>query len=103
MTRALAVKAAWIVGSAARILASLVTTPSLIGHVQVLAYQHPLAGQILARHFVDVHALISAASQAAFDQARVVSSIRLEKPHSLSYQAHTLTSVPWMTLVSVAS
>ncbi len=37
------------------------------------------------------------------DQASVVSSMRLEKPHSLSYQAHTLTSVPSMTLVSVAS
>ncbi len=39
----------------------------------------------------------------AFDQASVVSSMRLEKPHSLSYQAHTFTSVPPMTLVSVAS
>jgi hypothetical protein len=32
-----------------------------------------------------------------------VSSIRFEKPHSLSYQAHTFTSVPSDTLVSVAS
>ena len=39
----------------------------------------------------------------AFDQASVVSSMRLEKPHSLSYQAQTFTSVPSMTLVSVAS
>ena len=31
MTRALAVRAAWMVGSAARIRASLATTPSLIG------------------------------------------------------------------------
>ena len=34
--------------------------------------------------------------------ATVVSSIRLEKPHSLSYQLETLTSRP-DTLVSVAS
>ena len=35
--------------------------------------------------------------------ASVVSSMRLLKPHSLSYQAQTLTSVPPMTCVSVAS
>lgn len=33
----------------------------------------------------------------------VMSSMRLEKPHSLSYQASTLTSVPPMTRVCVAS
>jgi hypothetical protein len=35
--------------------------------------------------------------------ASVVSSMRFEKPHSLSYQAPTLTSVPPITCVSVAS
>ena len=35
--------------------------------------------------------------------ASAVSSMRLLKPHSLSYQAQTLTSVPPMTLVNVAS
>src|SRR5690606_29988499 len=35
-------------------------------------------------------------------KATVVSSIRLEKPHSLSYQLETLTRLP-MTFVSVAS
>ena len=42
-------------------------------------------------------------SALAFAQASVVSSMRLEKPHSLSYQEQTFTSVPSMTLVSVAS
>ena len=35
--------------------------------------------------------------------ATVMSSMRLEKPHSLSYQAQTFTSVPPITLVSVLS
>lgn len=38
----------------------------------------------------------------AFIHATVVSSMRLEKPHSLSYQEHTLTRRP-ETLVRVAS
>ena len=41
--------------------------------------------------------------QAAFISATVVSSIRFEKPHSLSYQATTLTSRPSMTRVSFES
>src|SRR5258706_3616519 len=39
----------------------------------------------------------------AFTNATVVSSIRLLKPHSLSYQEHTLTRVPSETLVNVES
>jgi hypothetical protein len=39
----------------------------------------------------------------AFIRARVMSSMRLEKPHSLSYQLSTLTRVPPMTRVWVAS
>ena len=65
-------------------------------HVQILADQHPLAAQIQLR-------ICAVTLHDAFDQASVVSSMRLEKPHSLSYQAHTFTSVPSMTLVSVAS
>ena len=41
--------------------------------------------------------------QAAFAHAAVVSSMRLEKPHSLSYHAQTLTIVPSITFVMVAS
>ncbi len=41
--------------------------------------------------------------QPARDQASVVSSMRFENPHSLSYQAQTLTSVPPSTFVSCAS
>ena len=44
-----------------------------------------------------------ASHQAAFISATVVSSIRFEKPHSLSYQATTLTSRPSMTRVSFES
>nr|VFK11084.1 MAG: hypothetical protein BECKLPF1236B_GA0070989_101924 [Candidatus Kentron sp. LPFa] len=39
----------------------------------------------------------------AFISATVVSNIRLEKPHSLSYQDSTLTRFPPMTRVWVAS
>ncbi len=39
----------------------------------------------------------------AFINAIVVSSMRFEKPHSLSYQDNTLTNVPPMTFVSVES
>ena len=35
--------------------------------------------------------------------ASVVSSIRFEKPHSLSYQEQTFTSLPSITFVSVES
>ena len=41
--------------------------------------------------------------QAAFISATVVSSIRFEKPHSLSYHATTLTRRPSMTRVSLES
>ena len=64
-------------------------------HIQILADQYAFATQVGIRHAQNVHA--------ALDQASVVSSMRLEKPHSLSYQAHTLTSTPSMHLVSVAS
>src|SRR5690606_31849378 len=63
--------------------------------VQVFPDQDPLSSQVRVRHLQDLHD--------AFDQATVVSSMRLEKPHSLSYQASTLTSVPSITFVSVAS
>src|ERR1700761_9084996 len=65
-------------------------------HVQILADQNTLARKREVRHAPDFH-------QDAFDQASVVSSMRFEKPHSLSYQAQTFTSVPPTTLVSVES
>ena len=68
-------------------------------HIQILPNQHPLIAQIQARHFV----MFKGNSYVAFDQASVVSSMRLEKPHSLSYHEQAFTSVPSMTLVSVAS
>ena len=69
-------------------------------HVQVLADENPLAGQCEVGHLDNRHGL---AFYFALTSATVVSSIRFENPHSLSYQAITLTIVPSMTLVSVAS
>jgi len=67
--------------------------------------EHPFSGEIQAGHLSNFHFRGPRAVRRryALDHASVVSSIRLEKPHSLSYQAQTLTRVPWMTLVSVAS
>ncbi len=42
-------------------------------------------------------------TQLAFINATVVSSIRLQKPHSLSYQLQTLTSLPSITRVKPES
>lgn len=39
----------------------------------------------------------------AFTRAMVVSSMRLENPHSLSYHANTLTNLPSITFVRPAS
>ena len=69
--------------------------------VQIFADQDPLAGEILVRHAQHIHG--ATPSGRAFDQAIVVSSMRLLKPHSLSYQEQTLTSVPSVTRVSVES
>ena len=49
------------------------------------------------------HRWDSGGHQPAFISATVVSSIRFEKPHSLSYHAMTLTSRPSMTLVRLES
>jgi hypothetical protein len=64
------------------------------GHVEVFADQHALAVQVDVLHGQHYLACISAVT---------VSSMRLEKPHSLSYQLNTLTWRDCMTLVSVAS
>ena len=88
-----------MVGSDARMRASL-DLAALDGHVQIFANQDPLAREVLVRHAQHVH---GRRPQEAFDQAIVVSSMRFEKPHSLSYHEHTLTSVPSVTRVSVES
>src|SRR5690606_26113506 len=69
--------------------------PILNGDVQIRPDQKALVLQIQIGHPQNAHLTL--------DHARATSSIRLENPHSLSYQAQTLTSVPPMTLVSVAS
>ena len=65
-------------------------------HVQILADEQalPREGQLGQ----EAHG-----SQPAFIAARVVSSMRLEKPHSLSYHEQALTSVPPITRVMPAS
>src|SRR5678816_1863704 len=65
-------------------------------HVQILADQHALAAQVEVGHPQNGH------FAQTFDHASVVSSMRFEKPHSLSYHEQTLTVVS-MTLVMVAS
>ena len=98
-TRAFAVIAACIVGNAARMRASLLTTPPCMGTFK----SSRISTRLSRRSRLDIFVIFKNGSQAAFDHANVVSSMRLENPHSLSYQAHTFTSVPSITLVSVAS
>ena len=59
--------------------------------------RQPRARQLEVGHANDGH------RRQAFISAMVVSSIRLEKPHSLSYHAMTFTQVTSITLVSDAS
>ena len=75
--------------------------PGFHRHVQIFADEHPLAHKIEIGHPQHVHRRRLA--QTAFAHATVVSSMRFEKPHSLSYHEHTLTRLPPMTLVIVAS
>ena len=58
-------------------------------------FGHPFSSLLLADQFSQFAAFII--------NATVVSSIRFEKPHSLSYHATTLTSRPSMTRVSLES
>ena len=62
--------------------------------VQVRTDEYALAADVDVGESFEIHL--------AFTSATVVSSIRLEKPHSLSYQLETFTRRP-DTLVSVAS
>ena len=98
-TRALALNAAWMVGKAARMRASLLTAPFWMGTFRSSRIRTRLSRSSRP----DIFVIFTARSYVAFDHASVVSSMRLEKPHSLSYQEHTFTMVPSMTLVSVAS
>ncbi len=77
--------------------ASLVTTPLLTGTFRSSRIRTRLPRRsvsVIRRTFI---------LDEAFDHAMVVSSMRFEKPHSLSYQAQTFTRLPSITLVSVAS
>ena len=65
-------------------------TAVLDGDIQVLADQDPLPCEGEIRH--GEHRTVSSPQRACI-QATVVSSMRFENPHSLSYQASTLTNV----------
>src|SRR5579872_1969862 len=69
--------------------------PVLHRNIEVFADEDAFLAQVQVRQTQDLHD--------TFDQATVVSIIRLEKPHSLSYQAHAFTRLPSITLVRVAS
>ena len=71
-------------------------------NVQVLADQHPLALEVEIRHADDFRRRHGWGHFAAAN-ASVVSSMRFEKPHSLSYHAQALTSLPSMTFVRLES
>ena len=71
----------------------------VLRYIEVGADEHPLAADIDLGEALELH---RHARYFAAISATVVSSIRLEKPHSLSYQLDTFTRRP-ATLVSVAS
>src|SRR6185369_13790402 len=66
-------------------------------NVEIDAHQHLLAGQVL-RQIVEGLEPRHPYPRAAI--AAAVSTMRFEKPHSLSYQLTTLTSLPSITAVS---
>src|SRR5882724_6789103 len=76
-------------------------------HVEIDAEQHPFALHIgliegaKVRHADNspTRCVASRRDQNSFPIATAVSAMRLEKPHSLSYQDITRTKVPSMTLV----
>ena len=84
----------------AMILASLVTIPSLIGTLR----SNRIMVRFPCKSSVSILGIcIRCLNHSALTNASVVSSMRFEKPHSLSYQEHTFTKVPSCTFVIVAS
>ena len=86
------------VGSIARSRVSSVTLRAVHRHVEVDPHQHFLAGQVLRQIVEGLEAARS--PQPSFPIAAAVSTMRFEKPHSLSYQLTTRTSLPSSTAVS---
>src|SRR5207248_1677202 len=72
-------------------------------HVQIRADEYPFAAQVHVGHALELHRHYFASATPTSAKATATSSMRLEKPHSLSYQEYTLTRVPSDTLVIVAS
>src|SRR5258706_10873293 len=79
--------------------AGVVGDPAVLDRdVEVGADEDALAPQVELRHLLELHRGYFACANAT-----ATSSMRLEKPHSLSYHAYTFTRLPSVTLVSVAS
>src|SRR5262249_28421080 len=75
----------------------------VLRYVQVGADENAFAAEVELRHALELHYFAVATSAPTSAKAAATSSIRLEKPHSLSYQEHTFTSVPSETRVMVES
>src|SRR3984957_1300545 len=69
-------------------------------HVEIDADQHALAAQVGLVEGAEGHGgLLLGAAYISLAIARAVSAIRVEKPHSLSYQLRTRASLPSITWV----
>ncbi len=68
------------------------------GHIQVDAHKHPFAGDLRIVKS-GKRSQRRGSRHASFPIATAVSAIRLENPHSLSYQETTRTKVPSITRV----
>ncbi len=99
--RAPASRAACRVGSAARIRASLCTTPFSTGTFRSSRISTRFPRKLEVSHLQALS--YSPSRQRALIMASVVSSMRLEKPHSLSYHEHTFTMRLLMMRVSEES
>src|SRR5205085_2857029 len=87
-------------GANARVVADAAV---LYRDVEIRANEDPLAAQVHVGHALELHYFTWASSAPTVANAAVTSSMRLEKPHSLSYHEETFTSVPSETRVSVES
>jgi hypothetical protein len=87
-----------MVGATRSIRVMSVTRPFSIGTLRSTRTSARLPERS-AESRVRKFAVTASAPQISFPIATAVSAMRLEKPHSLSYQAITRTSVPFITLV----
>src|SRR5437763_11850930 len=77
--------------------------PDLDRYVEIGADEYPLAAQVHVGHALELHGHYFASATPTSAKATATSSMRLEKPHSLSYQEDTFTRVPSETRVRLES